>query len=141
MFAVALDFHFLGIVCVRAIVAAIGFQSRDLTFALVICALVLATHVDNFCHDAPQSCFEFATNGLGRFVETALTSSEDSHATGCRCPDVPVASPGRVHQKPANECDPQAAETSAREEPPYSIENEQKRDELAEACSDAGRPV
>src|SRR5260370_37550213 len=49
-----------------------------------------------------------------------------------------VAGLGRVHQKPANECDPQAAKTGAGKKLPYPIENEQKRDELPDTRGDAG---
>jgi hypothetical protein len=54
VFAVAFDFRFLVIVCVGAIVAAIGFQTRNLTFAQFVRAFVLATSIENFCHNPPQ---------------------------------------------------------------------------------------
>ena len=51
---VTLDFDFLLIISVRAVIAAVRFERRYLTLALRIRALVLATHVDNFCHAAPR---------------------------------------------------------------------------------------
>src|SRR5260370_5240395 len=49
-----------------------------------------------------------------------------------------VAGLGRVHQKPSDECDPQAAKAGAGKKLPYPIENEQKRDELPDTRGDAG---
>src|ERR1700756_3557816 len=58
-----------------------------------------------------------------------------------RNPQLGVAGLGRIHQKPANECDPQAAKAGAGKKLPYPIENEQKCDELPDAGGDAGGPV
>src|SRR5260370_19899449 len=52
-----------------------------------------------------------------------------------------VAGLGRVHQKPSDECDPQAAKAGARKKLPYPIEDEKKRDELPDARGDASGAV
>ena len=66
----------------------------------------------------------------------------DSHATKRSCnPHLGVAGLGRVHQKPADKSDPQAAKASAREKSPYPIENEQKGNDLADARGDAGGAI
>jgi len=54
--------------------ATLYFESRNLTLALSIRALLLAMRVDKFCHDAPQ-CFGFADHTLHtRDVESRMAS-------------------------------------------------------------------
>jgi len=49
VFTVTPEFDLLLIISVRTIVTAVRFQSRKLTLALRKGALMLATHVDQFC--------------------------------------------------------------------------------------------
>lgn len=51
---VTLNFDFLFIISIRTVIAAIRLKGWHLTLALRIHALVLATHVHNFCHEAPR---------------------------------------------------------------------------------------
>jgi hypothetical protein len=53
MLTVTLNFDFLFVIGVRAIIAAVRFESGNLALALRVRALVLATYIENFCHDAP----------------------------------------------------------------------------------------
>jgi len=65
--AVTLNFDFLLIVCVRTVVAAIGFESGNLTLTRRVCAFAPATYVDDFCHNAPRvSEFPAITQPLNR---------------------------------------------------------------------------
>ena len=62
----------------------------------------------------------------------------DSNATKrSRSLHIGVAGLGRVHQKPANECDPPGRQSRRWKKLPYPIENEQKCDELPDARGDA----
>jgi len=65
--AVTLDFDFLLVVRVRTVVAAIGFESGNLTLTRRVCAFTPATYVDDFCHNAPRvSEFAATTQPLNR---------------------------------------------------------------------------
>jgi hypothetical protein len=55
---VALDFNFVFLGCVRTIIAAVLFGGGNLTPARHVCAFVLTSDVDKFCHDAPQFFLE-----------------------------------------------------------------------------------
>jgi hypothetical protein len=58
VFTVTLNFHFLCIIGIRTVVAAIGVEIGDVTAALLIRAFVFSTHIENFCHYPPQ-CSDF----------------------------------------------------------------------------------
>jgi hypothetical protein len=63
MFAVTLNFHFLCVIGIRTVVAAIGVDIGNVTPALLIRAFVLSTHIENFRHYPPQRsdfCFDLS---------------------------------------------------------------------------------
>jgi hypothetical protein len=64
---VTLNLHFLCIIGVGTVVAAVGFESRDLALALLMAALVLTTHIENLRHNTPQSS-EFVFDQLFSFA-------------------------------------------------------------------------
>ena len=89
MLAVTLDFDFRLIVRVRTVVAAVRFESGNLTLTLRVCAFAPAPYIDNFCHNAPLIS-EFAdpsTQGLHLYKAVAACNWPIQE-TASQTPDV-----------------------------------------------------